>query len=203
LGWRSLASDADTSLSDRPRLVPQSVLGIGAYAKLHGSTLACVDEPGMEAWLASKPPEGELWVHMCSVCVLVWLMLVCVCVCVCVCVRARACFCMGVCVWMCAISNVTGLASVCRHAWLCLVCLVCCRGNLRQQTRYACSRNNNRRPASMEPCPLPIDAHPAPPPRSAQTTRGRPRMMSPTAWWRTPQRITWRGACTPWTGYSG
>ncbi|KIZ00907.1 hypothetical protein MNEG_7052 [Monoraphidium neglectum] len=37
----------------------KSVLGIGAYAKLHGSTLACVDEPGMEAWLASKPPEDD------------------------------------------------------------------------------------------------------------------------------------------------
>lgn len=37
---------------------PQSVLGIGAYARDRGARLACVDEAGMEEWLASPPPAA-------------------------------------------------------------------------------------------------------------------------------------------------
>lgn len=38
----------------------KSVLGIGAYARERGAALACVDEAGMEAWLASpRVDEGE------------------------------------------------------------------------------------------------------------------------------------------------
>ncbi|KAI8463606.1 MAG: pyridoxal phosphate-dependent transferase [Monoraphidium minutum] len=35
----------------------KSVLGIGALAREHGAQLTCVDEDGMEAWLASPQPE--------------------------------------------------------------------------------------------------------------------------------------------------
>jgi hypothetical protein len=35
----------------------QSVLGIGAFARERGASIACVTEAGMEAWLAS--PKGE------------------------------------------------------------------------------------------------------------------------------------------------
>jgi hypothetical protein len=37
----------------------QSVLGIGALAREHGASIACVDEEGMEAWLSS-PKGGKI-----------------------------------------------------------------------------------------------------------------------------------------------
>jgi hypothetical protein len=46
----------------RPSLIlipPQSVLGIGAYARERGVPLACVDEAGMEGWLTSPLAQRE------------------------------------------------------------------------------------------------------------------------------------------------
>lgn len=37
----------------------KSVLGVGAYARDRGAALACVDEAGLDRWLATPPPPSE------------------------------------------------------------------------------------------------------------------------------------------------